>query len=132
MRLSTMWEFTNARRLAIRKLKSIDACKKIQLSREYDIEEWVLPALAELARRDQLLTVEEGNILGMETVIKLGHVRESIKHEYSNRLRLRPRKIQTAETLVAKEFGLARNVRIKVCYRKMTLPWLESYDPDFE
>ena len=56
---------------------SLPPAKKAALARDYHIEEWVLPALVELARRKEPMSLEEGNTLGMDWTVKMARVRES-------------------------------------------------------
>lgn len=69
------------RNLAIQTLSRpptmIPTAQKAAFARDYEIKEWILPSLRELARRKQALTLDEGNALGMDWTIRLANVRES-------------------------------------------------------
>ncbi|KAI0656888.1 hypothetical protein C8Q70DRAFT_920440 [Cubamyces menziesii] len=82
LKLTAMWQFTKLRRVAIDKLtpllKAADIpVRWLGLARQYDVHEWLFPALHALARRVQPIQLEEVESLGIATVIKMAEVRES-------------------------------------------------------
>jgi hypothetical protein len=79
LKLSTMWNFDVLRDLAVKSMSElpIDAVEKAALAREYDIDEWLLPALNELAQREDPIGVDEALRLGLEQAVKIAAVRES-------------------------------------------------------
>ena len=81
LKLSNMWQFQQVRTLALQKLpyKSVrkTAAEKVALAFQYDIEKWLLPGLNELARRQQPISVEDVQLLGLEVALKVAAVRES-------------------------------------------------------
>jgi len=85
LKLSTMWEFHAPRIAAILHLDSlddqIDPIHKVDLAMQYDIREWMLPALLKLARRPEPISIEEGRRMGFETALKLASVREKFSQE---------------------------------------------------
>lgn len=85
LKLSTMWEFHAPRIAAISHLDSlddqIDPTHKVVLAMQYDIKEWMLPALLKLARRPDPISIEEGRRMGFETALKLASVREKFSQE---------------------------------------------------
>ncbi|KAI5997632.1 hypothetical protein F5J12DRAFT_333967 [Pisolithus orientalis] len=85
LKLSTMWEFTGLRNAAIRyldhPLRPLDPISKVELALQYNIEEWLLPALLVLARRSAPISIEEGRRIGFENALKLASVREKFRLE---------------------------------------------------
>ncbi|THV06157.1 hypothetical protein K435DRAFT_743906 [Dendrothele bispora CBS 962.96] len=86
LKLATLWDMPKIRERAIMHmapLLSQDPVQKIEIAREYDIDDWMLPALNQLVQRDQPLTVDEGERLGMEYTTKLASIRECCR--FNNR-----------------------------------------------
>jgi len=83
LKLSTMWEFDGLRMAAIDTLghSKINAVDKLVAAKRYNIDEWLLPALLSLAQRPELISIEEGHRIGLETALKLASVREKLKVE---------------------------------------------------
>ncbi|KAL4068137.1 hypothetical protein J3A83DRAFT_3816543 [Scleroderma citrinum] len=85
LKLSTMWEFHAPRIAAIIHIDSldnmIDPIDKVVLAMQYDIKEWLLPALLKLAQRAESINIEEGRRMGFETALKLASVREKFSQE---------------------------------------------------
>ncbi|KAI5983060.1 hypothetical protein EDD15DRAFT_2179678, partial [Pisolithus albus] len=83
LKLSTMWDFHGLRNAAIQHLdvssKSLNPIDKVELALQYDIKEWLLPALLALAQRSAPISVEEGRRIGFENALKLASVREKLK-----------------------------------------------------
>ncbi|KAI0631074.1 hypothetical protein C8Q77DRAFT_1074944 [Trametes polyzona] len=81
LKLTTRWDFSALRRVAIYKLATIlsesDSVRWLCLARQFNVGEWLLESLARLARRTQALQMEEVDLLGIETVVKMAEVRES-------------------------------------------------------
>jgi hypothetical protein len=77
--LSTRWGFASIRELAIRCLKPPTPHQRLVLARKYAIEQWILPALQELCERPLPLTPDEARLMGIEDVVLVGSVRESVR-----------------------------------------------------
>ncbi|KZP28467.1 hypothetical protein FIBSPDRAFT_779866 [Athelia psychrophila] len=87
LRLSTMWGFESLRDLAISTLSNLfsvpsftsdlDPVERACLARDYDVDEWLVPALNALAQREDPLSVQEGMRLGWELAMQVANVRES-------------------------------------------------------
>ncbi|KAI8969401.1 hypothetical protein BD414DRAFT_503479 [Trametes punicea] len=82
LKLSTIWQFTRLRRVAINKLTPLiqaaeDSVRWLSLARRYTVNEWLLPALQALAQRERALQLHEVEPLGIATVVKIAEVRES-------------------------------------------------------
>jgi len=77
--LATRWQFPEIRKLAIRELEkfTLHPVDKIALYKEYKIDDDLLfPSYVSLCRSPTLPSPSEGNLLTMETVLKLVHARE--------------------------------------------------------
>lgn len=82
LRLSTQWDFTDIRALAVAQLQMhpIGALDRIALSQQYDIHgRWVLEAYTQICQRVQPLSVEEAQRVGLETTAKIAQIRERLR-----------------------------------------------------
>ncbi|KAI6141519.1 hypothetical protein EDD17DRAFT_283365 [Pisolithus thermaeus] len=80
LKLSTAWNFERLRQAAIDALteSGIGAVDRAVLSQRYYIKNWLLPALNELARRPEPITLEEARRMGVDIALKLASVRERV------------------------------------------------------
>ncbi|KAI6004925.1 hypothetical protein EDD15DRAFT_2359836 [Pisolithus albus] len=80
LKLSTTWNFGRLRQAAIDALIEcgIGAVDRVILSQRYHIPNWLLPALNELAKRPEPITLEEAKRMGIDTALKLASVRERV------------------------------------------------------
>jgi hypothetical protein len=87
LKLSTIWEFTDIRDLAIRELSKMDiGVDAIMLGREYSVASLLLQGCVKLAKREETISTEDGQMLGWETAIQLFQVREAgIKATYGRK-----------------------------------------------
>lgn len=78
LRLAHMWKVTEIRTLAIANLEriSLPAIQKVELTHEFDIQDWYMSAYKALVKRSGALSVEEATKLGFEFAIKLAGTRE--------------------------------------------------------
>ncbi|KDQ59103.1 hypothetical protein JAAARDRAFT_175825 [Jaapia argillacea MUCL 33604] len=79
LHLSTQFSFASIRRLAIRSIFPIASpIDKIVLANKYEIEgpEWKRDAYVDVCQRQEALTLEEGERLGMAEVVKIVRVRQ--------------------------------------------------------
>jgi len=77
-----MWGFNSVYTLAIKQMEPLLAqlhLDKVALSQEYEITEWLVPGLVELARRAEPVGAEDVRRLGLDTALKLAEVRESVQ-----------------------------------------------------
>ena len=78
-----MWEFDGPRNAAVHYLDSlespIDPIDKVCLSMQYEVKDWLLPALLKLAQRPESISIEEGRKIGFENTVKLASVREKVR-----------------------------------------------------
>lgn len=79
LRLASLWSFDGLRDIAITNLTELlkDPVEKASLAGEFEVDEWLLPALNELAQREEPIGVEEARRLGWELALKIAAVRES-------------------------------------------------------
>lgn len=68
LKLATMWNFSSMRNGLILKLSEIclPPARRLELARTYNIPHWFVPALQELALRDEGLTLKEAEMLGLK------------------------------------------------------------------
>ncbi|KAF8910872.1 hypothetical protein CPB85DRAFT_1221146 [Mucidula mucida] len=88
--LATRWDFTSIRELALSRLHpnsftasaqlNLSPADRIVLGLRFDVSEWLLPAYSELCMRTEALTLEEGEILGMQNVINIAQARQAIRY----------------------------------------------------
>jgi hypothetical protein len=81
LKLATMWDFEDIRNEAINRvaLMTRDPVEKIVLARTYHVEQWLVPALNDLVRRTEPLSLEEAVKLGWDYTLKIGQVREGFR-----------------------------------------------------
>ena len=58
-------------------LEDEEPVRRIVLSREYEVPEWLFPGLHALAQRKTPLQLHEVAILGISTIIRMAEVRET-------------------------------------------------------
>lgn len=82
MKLARMWEFDGIYKYAVKKMSYKQICKtsaeKVGIAFQYDIKPWLLPAMNELAKREEPLGNLELELLGPELALKVAAVRESL------------------------------------------------------
>lgn len=82
MRIAAKWGFDQVRELAVRHLENtdIDLVNRIKLYKEHGVaQKHLFPLYMQLAVRRELITLDEAQILGMETLVKIHSVRERIR-----------------------------------------------------
>ncbi|KAI0927741.1 hypothetical protein AcW1_005180 [Taiwanofungus camphoratus] len=80
LKLADMWQFNMTRKCAIvalRKMLASDLLQRIVLAQRFEIKEWLLPDLNELARREEPLGMHEAEQIGLEFAFRVAAVRES-------------------------------------------------------
>ncbi|KAH7102150.1 hypothetical protein BKA62DRAFT_769859 [Auriculariales sp. MPI-PUGE-AT-0066] len=80
-RVASMFDAQSIRQLAIREMGPLchGPVQRIVLAQLLDISQWLMPAYAELTVRDSPVTLEEGKLLGVETVERPGQVRGKLR-----------------------------------------------------
>ncbi|KAF7966345.1 hypothetical protein HWV62_38971 [Athelia sp. TMB] len=77
LRLADLWGFQSIRALAVRQLEPIaTAVDKVVLGKQFGIEEWLLDGYRALCARQDSLTEEEGERLGVRDVVRIFTSRE--------------------------------------------------------
>lgn len=78
LRVATNFDNEDLRTFAIEKLeqKSLPPTDIIPIARELNIPRWETEALAKLASRTRPISLQEAQVLGMETFVELVHHRE--------------------------------------------------------
>lgn len=82
LRIAAKWGFDQVRELAVRHLENtdIDLVNRIKLYKEHGVaQKHLFPLYMQLAVRRELITLDEAQILGMETLVKIHSVRERIR-----------------------------------------------------
>jgi hypothetical protein len=95
--LSTRWGFTSIRDLAIRRITCVVPphsqrrttrkppikppviLSQLLLARKHAVEHWIVPALLELCKRPEPLSLEEARLMDLEDVFFVGSVRQTIR-----------------------------------------------------
>lgn len=78
LRIATAYDHPNLRSFAIKHLESLplSAIERICLAREFGLASWEGPAYIELCDRDQAITKEEANVLGIDAFVYVAKIRE--------------------------------------------------------
>ena len=82
IKLARMWEFdgvfeNSAEKVAYDSVK-LSPVEKVALASQYNIEEWLVPGLYELANRPEPICTKDVDILGLDVALKVAAVRESL------------------------------------------------------
>ena len=78
LELSTCWDFTSIRRLALNNIQPPTPHDRLILARTYSVGHWVIPALSALCERDAPLSLDEARRMDIEDVVLVATVREDI------------------------------------------------------
>jgi hypothetical protein len=79
LHLSTRWDFTSLRKLAIKSIRPPTPHDQLVLARTYAVDQWILPALAALCKRALPLCLDEAQEMSLEDVVLVATVREEIR-----------------------------------------------------
>ncbi|KAI0316104.1 hypothetical protein OF83DRAFT_1084502 [Amylostereum chailletii] len=80
LRLADKWAFPSIRQLAIKEVGAIAGpVDKLALGHEYDVDKWLVPSYTALCERREPLTLDEALRLGMEDVVFVTRIRESLR-----------------------------------------------------
>lgn len=76
-RLANKWNFKELRDYLIPLAeKVLDDVDKIAFAREFDVKDWLAPALTRLCQRKEPLTSEESSKLGVDSLLLVSRIRE--------------------------------------------------------
>ncbi|KAH7928711.1 hypothetical protein BV22DRAFT_1044493 [Leucogyrophana mollusca] len=86
LKLSAMWEFESAKKLAVDHMSpmAIDPVDKICLARDYDVQQWLVPALNALVKRKEPIGMKDAERLGMELALKVAAIREGVTYTHQS------------------------------------------------
>ncbi|KAH7925678.1 hypothetical protein BV22DRAFT_1010702 [Leucogyrophana mollusca] len=78
LKLSAMWKFESTKKLAVDHMSPMmmDPVDKICLANDYDVQQWLVPALDALATRKEPIGMKDAERLGMELTLKVAAIRE--------------------------------------------------------
>ena len=79
LHLSTRWDFTSIRKLALNSIEPPTPHDRLLLSRRYLVDNWVIPALSALCERVTPLSLSEARQMSIEDVVLVSTVREDIR-----------------------------------------------------
>ena len=73
LKLANMWDFPRIRQMAIEQIgvRTEDPIERIILAERYEIPGWEISGMNELCRREQALTLEEGERLGLRRAMTI-------------------------------------------------------------
>ncbi len=77
--LSTCWDFTSIRRLALNSIQPPTPHDRLKLARTYSVDHWMIPALSALCEREAPLSLDEAREMDIEDVVLVATVREDIR-----------------------------------------------------
>ena len=80
LHLSTLWDFTSIRRLALNNIQPPTPHDQLLLARTYSVDHWVVPALSALCERSAPLSLDEARQMDIEDVVLVATVREDIRN----------------------------------------------------
>lgn len=82
LKLARLWQFDKLYERATEQLPydkvPKSAVEKVALAFDYDLREWLVPGLNDLARRPEPMTKKDVELLGIECALKVAAVRETI------------------------------------------------------
>lgn len=86
VKLARMWGFNEVYKHAVENMPYQQICstptEKVAIAVKYDIKPWLIPALNELAKREEPLGIHDLELLGPEVALKVAAVRESLTVGY--------------------------------------------------
>ncbi|TFK45103.1 hypothetical protein BDQ12DRAFT_48480 [Crucibulum laeve] len=77
LKLSTIWQFPQVRARSVTALEgmSMDALKKLECARDYNLPQWYASALTQVAERSNLMSPQEAvKIMGLEFGLKMAEL----------------------------------------------------------
>jgi hypothetical protein len=81
LHLSTQWDITSIRRLALNNIQPPTPHDQLLLARTYSVDPWVIPALSALCERSAPLSLDEARQMNIEDVVLVATVREDIRNQ---------------------------------------------------
>lgn len=81
--LSHMWEFLDIRAFTIEQLfahaQKLEPVTMVVLGKEYKVLKWLKDGYKSLADRQETISIDEAKRLGLETAIRVFHLRENFQ-----------------------------------------------------
>ncbi|KAH7910498.1 hypothetical protein BJ138DRAFT_1087570 [Hygrophoropsis aurantiaca] len=80
LKLAFMWDFQSVKQMAVHSISSmtIDPVDKFCLARDYDVQQWLAPALNDLAKRKEPIGIGDVEKIGLELALKVAAIRENL------------------------------------------------------
>jgi hypothetical protein len=98
LHLSTRWDFTSIRRLALNNIQPPTPYDRLLLARTYSVDDWVIPSLSALCERRAPLGLDEARQMDIEDVVLVATVREDIRtHALQIDTAEIPRRVEAAQ-----------------------------------
>jgi hypothetical protein len=98
LHLSTRWDFSSIRRLALDNIQPPTPHDRLLLARTYSVNNWLVPALSELCERRAPLSLVEARQMDIEDVVLIATVREDIRdHAPPVDVAVTPRRVEAAQ-----------------------------------
>jgi hypothetical protein len=78
LRIATAYDYPALRAFTINKLEktSLSAIERIRIAREFRFTSWEAPAYVELCGRDEAISEDEANMLGMSAFVQVARMQE--------------------------------------------------------
>ncbi|CCO35032.1 hypothetical protein BN14_09145 [Rhizoctonia solani AG-1 IB] len=78
LRVATVYDYPALRIYCVQCLEALelDAVKRIDIAKEFDLPAWEEPAYHELKMRDNPITREEAEIIGLDALVRIAEMRE--------------------------------------------------------
>ncbi|EUC66775.1 hypothetical protein RSOL_508880 [Rhizoctonia solani AG-3 Rhs1AP] len=88
LQIATEYEYPALRNYAIKHLEraELTAIKRIEIARKFDLPSWEKPAFMDLCNRDESITEEEANILGVAAFLRVTEIREREQRRRGSRV----------------------------------------------
>jgi hypothetical protein len=101
LKVATQWDFSSVRSLAVTKLSNllVTSADRVEVGKEFDVQGWLGPAYMDLCIREEPLSLQDGQKLGIGDIIEIYRLRSLIR--YKSNLNRHPDSIWT---LVCQEF----------------------------
>jgi hypothetical protein len=80
LRLSHKWRFASMHALAVQRLSALTTpVDRVVLGKRYGAGHWLKPAYQAICEREEWLSESEGERLGLQDVLKIGHARQLVR-----------------------------------------------------
>ncbi|KAG9099483.1 hypothetical protein FS749_001164 [Ceratobasidium sp. UAMH 11750] len=78
LRIATAYDYPALQKFAVNNLEKahLSAIDRIRIAREFGLTSWETPAYVELCEREESITEEEANVLGISAFVRVARIRE--------------------------------------------------------